>query len=68
MGLPNEPVTLSPQHIRDLNQKLSNLRHNVNNHLSLVLAAAELIRRKPDLSARMLDTLTEQPQKIMDEV
>jgi hypothetical protein len=68
MGLPDQPVTLEPFQIDQLNQRLSTVRHNVNNHLSLVVAAVELIRRKPEMAQRMIDTLGEQPQKIIDEL
>lgn len=68
MGLPNQPVTILPGHVAELNQKLSNLRHNVNNHLSLIVAAAELIRHKPDMAGRLIDSLVEQPQKIINEL
>ena len=68
MGLPTEPVTISPAEIAKLQEKLSNLRHNVNNHLSLVLAAVELIRRKPDLAQRMADNIGTQPEKIVEEL
>ena len=54
MGLPTEPVTLSVEEINDINQKLSTMRHDVNNHLSLILAAVELVRHKPELLKRML--------------
>lgn len=64
MRMPSEPVTLSVDEIRELNQQLSNLRHDVNNNLSLVMAAAELIRHKPAMAERMLDTIREQPGKI----
>jgi hypothetical protein len=68
MGLPNEAVTLSPEQIADLNGRLSTLRHNVNNHLSLIVAAIELIRHKPELRDRMLATLADQPAKIGEEI
>jgi hypothetical protein len=64
MRMPSEPVNLSAEEINELNQKLSNLRHDVNNHLSLILAATELIRHKPQMSEKMLNTLCEQPPKI----
>jgi hypothetical protein len=64
MPLPNEPVTLSAEQVAELNQKLTMLRHNVNNQLSLIMAATELIRRKPENSERMWVTLSEQPHKI----
>ena len=68
MGLPQQPVPLSPEQVADLSRKLSDLRHNVNNHLALMVAALELIRRKPDTAARMINNLNEQPQKILEEI
>lgn len=68
MGLPNEPVTLTPETIAELNTKLSRMRHDINNHLSLVVAAVELIRYKPEMRDRMLETLVDQPTKIITEI
>lgn len=68
MGLPTEPVTLQLTDIESLNQKLSEFRHNVNNHLSLIVAATELIRHRPDMLARMSATVSEQPNKIIAEM
>jgi hypothetical protein len=65
MGKLYEPVTLSPEQIETLNQKLSDMRHDVNNFLSLVVAAAELIRHKPEMTERMTNTVAEQPPKII---
>jgi hypothetical protein len=62
--MPSQPVNLSVEQIQDLNQKLSTLRHDINNHLSLIMAATELIRHKPQMTERMMDTLVEQPPKI----
>ena len=59
---------LSAEQIAELNQKLSTMRHDINNHLSLTLAALELIRRKQESSDRMLNTLSEQPPKITDAI
>lgn len=64
MTLPKQPVTLSIEQIAELNRHLSNMRHDINNQLSLVLAATELIRAKPQLIERMTATLAEQPPKI----
>ena len=61
-------ITLSAEQIADLNKRLAVMRHNVNNHLSLVVAACELIRRKPDLALRMIDNIVQQPEKISVEV
>lgn len=64
MPLPNEPVTLNVGQIRELNQKLADLRHDVNNSLSLMTAAVELIQRRPQSAANMWSTLIEQPRKV----
>lgn len=64
MGLPTQPVTLTLPQLEELNGKLSTMRHDVNNYLSLIVAAAELIRHKPQMAERMMTTLSEQPAKI----
>ena len=68
MGLPKNAVTLTPEEIAQLNSKLSDMRHDVNNSLSLIIAAIELIHRKPDMAARMVDTISLQPDKITTQV
>ena len=64
MGLPSQPVTLTVEQLGELNRQLANMRHDINNSLSLVVAAAELIRHKPAVAERMMATLSEQPGKI----
>ena len=66
MPSPTQPVTLNAGQIEDLNRQLSTMRHDINNHLSLIMAALELIRRKPDAVERMSGTLADQPGKISD--
>ncbi len=66
MTLPSEPVTLTVEQIAALNRELSNMRHDINNHLSLIMAATELIRHKPQTTERMTETLNEQPRKVTD--
>jgi uncharacterized protein YbaP (TraB family) len=66
MALPTEPATLSVSEIDALNQQLALMRHDINNHLSLILAAVELIRRKPEALDRMAATLTDQPPRITE--
>ena len=66
MPLPSLPVTLTVEQIAELNRKLSSMRHDINNHLSLIIAAVELIRHKPDTADRMLATLVEQPPRIAE--
>jgi hypothetical protein len=66
MGLPTEPITLSVAQLDELNRKLANMRHDINNNLSLIVAAMELIKHKPQMTERMMATLAEQPAKIGD--
>jgi hypothetical protein len=66
MPLPSEPVTLTAAQLAELNSKMSSMRHDINNHLSLIIAAAELIRHKPQTAERMMATLVEQPPRIAD--
>jgi hypothetical protein len=65
-GMATSSVTLTPEQIEELSKKFSTFRHDVNNNLSLIVAAAELIKYNPASSARMANTLVEQPQKITD--
>jgi len=66
MALPTEPVALSVEQIAELNQKLSTLRHDLNNCLSLIAATAELIRRRPATTDHMWSTLTDQPRRMTE--
>jgi len=68
MGVPQENVTLSPDVIESLHRKLGDMRHSVNNHLTLLSTAMELFRRKPDAIMRMLDSMTDRPEQIRDEI
>ena len=68
MAMPQDTVPLSPEAVADLNQRLSEARHSINNHLTLIATALELMRRKPDSATRMLASLNEQPQRIRDEL
>jgi hypothetical protein len=68
MPLPNQPVTLNVEQIGELNKKLAALRHDVNNNLALVVAATEIIRRKPESAERMWGGLAEKPHKIADAI
>lgn len=64
MELPEQPVTLTAEQIAGLNRELSNMRHDINNSLALIIAAAEVVRYKPQLADKMMATLAEQPPKI----
>ncbi len=56
---------MSPQDVARLLKQLAIARHDINNALSLVSAASELIRMNPATTAKMLLTLNEQPPKIV---
>jgi len=68
MAMPQVPVTLTPEQIAELNQKLSTMRHDINNNLAMIMAAAELARLKPELADKMIGRLIEQPTKITDQI
>ena len=65
MSLPTEPVTLGVEQIGELNRKLADLRHDMNNYASLILASAELLRRRPETAERMMANLMDQPPRII---
>jgi hypothetical protein len=61
---PSGPVTLNEEQILALHQKLREMRHDVNGRLANIVAAAELMRLRPDQSvAERLKLLLEQPHK-----
>jgi hypothetical protein len=68
MALPTEPVTFTPEQVAELNSQLSTMRHDVNNQISLIMAAIELIRHKPQVAERMLNTVADQPPKIAESI
>jgi hypothetical protein len=68
MELSTTAVTLSPEQVAELNKRLADLRHDINNHLSLIVAAAELIKISANSVPRMSATLAEQPTKIAAEL
>ncbi|HON08378.1 MAG TPA: hypothetical protein PLW02_09810 [Verrucomicrobiota bacterium] len=59
---------LTNEQVRELNEKLSNMRHTVNNCLSLIVAVVEVTNINPSAFKKMLPTLKEQPEKIMKEI
>jgi hypothetical protein len=68
MAKPTQPVTLSMEQIGELNQKLSTLRHDLNNSLSLIAATVTLIRRRPTVTEQTWNALAEQPRKIGESI
>ena len=47
---------------------MADTRHDINNQLSLIIAAVELIKRKPESAEKMIATISQQPEKIMNEL
>lgn len=68
MALPDKPIALEPDQIAELNKKLSTMRHNINNYLALIVAASELLKRKPELAPRMLENIMAQPDRVISEI
>jgi len=68
MAVINQAVTLSPEKVTELNLKLSEFRHDVNNHLALMIAAAELLRRKPEIAPKIAVSLSDPAKKITEAV
>lgn len=68
MGVPNIPATLTPEQVTELNKHLSHMRHEVNNQLALAVAAMELMRFRPEMRDKMLETVAQQPPKITAEI
>jgi len=66
--VPNVPVTLTPEQVAEINKKLSHMRHEINNQLALIVAALELIRFRPEMSDKMLETVGQQTPKITAEI
>ena len=66
MALPTQSVTLSPDQIGVLNQKVATLRHDINNQVGLIIAAIEIMQVKPELFEKMTESMMQQPPKITD--
>ncbi len=65
----NGPVNLTEAQILELHQKLRDMRHDVNGRLANIVAAAELIRLRPDQSpAERLKLLLEQPHQAAETI
>lgn len=60
------PVTLDEAQILELHRKLRDMRHDVNGRLANIVAAAELIRLRPESTEERLKLLLDQPLKAAD--
>ena len=61
-------MTLSENQIAGLHEKLRTMRHDVNGRLANIVAAAELMRLRPDTAAQRLPLLLEQPHKAAESI
>ena len=68
MGSPDASIALSSCQVTELNRKLSVMRHNVNTHLALIVAASELLRRKPEMAERLIENILQQPDRSIKEI
>lgn len=68
MDAPSQILTLTAEEVSALKDELRVARHNINNSLSLIIAAAELVKLKPDAASRLVDQILAQPDRIMLEL
>jgi len=65
---PSGPVSLSADQVIALHEKLRTMRHDVNGRLANIVAAAELMRMRPETAAERLQLLLEQPHKAAESI
>jgi hypothetical protein len=64
----NGPVTLTEEQIRALHSQLRDMRHDVNGRLANIVAAAELVRLRPDTAEERIRLLLDQPHQAAEAV
>jgi hypothetical protein len=62
----NGPVTLTEAQVLALHHQLREMRHDVNGRLANIVAAAELVRLRPDKAEERIKLLLEQPHQAAD--
>lgn len=65
---PNGPVTLSEEQIVALHKNLRDMRHDVNGRLAVIVAAAELMRLRPESAEERLKQLLDQPHQAAESI
>ena len=68
MEPPLQPVTLTLIQVEELNRKLSEMRHNINNCLAVITATVEIANRKPEAGLRLMNNLAELPSRVSEEM
>jgi len=59
---------LSENQIVALHERLRTMRHDVNGRLANIVAAAELLRLRPETAAERLKVLLDQPHKAAESI
>jgi len=62
------PVSLTEEQVLVLHEKLRVMRHDVNGRLANIVAAAELMRMRPETAAERLKMLLDQPHKAAESI
>lgn len=65
---PSGPVTLTEDQIMALHRRLRDMRHDVNGRMANIIAAAELMRMRPESAAERMKVLLDQPQKAAETI
>jgi len=65
---PSGPVTLTEEQILVLHRRLRDMRHDVNGRLANIVAAAELMRLRPESAAERLRVLLDQPHQAAEAI
>lgn len=68
MGESEKAISLNAEQVAQLCSQLSEMRHKVNNYLTLITAAAEIMHRKTEAAPRMMESIMQQPTKINQEI
>jgi hypothetical protein len=62
------PANLTDEQVLALHRRLRDMRHDVNGRLANIVAAAELIRLRPDAMEDRLKILLDQPHRAADAI
>jgi len=65
---PSGPVTLTEDQIMALHRRLRDMRHDVNGRLANIVAAAELMRLRPETAEERMRVLLDQPHHAAESI
>ncbi len=52
------------EQVESLQKEFRKMRHDINNHLAVIIGSAELIRTRPEMTPTMLSNLAQKPADI----